>query len=239
MGEKRGDVTKKFAVITNLLYICDMESIMKYWLPISCATMLVAGVFTMHFKYSKQQRELSKYQQLIRLEQAANDSLRTYYDKELQAIVAEKQAYVAEKEVLDKFLKERETELYNLRKKYNAKVAVIAELEGKMDTVLVNDTVYVDTAGREIRVATVKDEYRDITVTSTPDSVELRPFRIYTSQSIVIGDDNKVRVIHTNPYLYVNELNSFYLMTPKKQKSKNWKYLVGAGAVVGGLILLK
>lgn len=200
--------------------------------------MLVAGVFTMHFKYSKRQRELSKYQQLISLEQASKDSLRTYYDNELQATVAEKQAYVAEKEVLDKFLKERETELYNLRKKYNAKVAVIAELEGRMDTVLVNDTVYVDTEGREIRVATIKDEYRDITVTSTPDSVELKPFRIYTSQSIVIGDDNKVRVIHTNPYLQVNELNSFYL-TPKKQKSRFWLGVgVGASAVVGGLILL-
>lgn len=216
-----------------------MKSIRKYWLPISCATMLVAGVFTMHFKYSKQQKELSKYQQLISLEQASKDSLRTYYDKELQAIVADRQAYAAEKEVLDKFLKERETELYNLRKKYNAKAAVIAELEGRMDTVLVNDTVYVDTEGREIRVATIKDEYRDITVTSTPDSVELKPFRIYTSQSIVIGDDNKVRVIHTNPYLRVNELNSFYLMTPKKQKSRFWLGVgVGASAVVGGLILL-
>lgn len=107
-----------------------------------------------------------------------------------------------------------------------------------MDTVLVNDTVYVDTEGREIRVATIKDEYRDITVTSTPDSVELKPFRIYTSQSIVIDDDNRVRVIHTNPYLQVNELNSFYL-TPKKQKSRFWLGVgVGASAVVGGFILL-
>src|SRR5690606_36897960 len=111
--------------------------------------------------------------QRIALEEAYRDTLVRYYDKELQAVVAERQAYAAEKEVLDRFLKEREAELYNLRKKYNATVAVIAEIEGKMDTVLVNDTVYVDTEGREIRVATVKDEYRDITVTSTPDSVEL------------------------------------------------------------------
>lgn len=202
----------------------------------------VAVVFWLGYMiYSNNQlnRQVDKYKQLLSLEQASKDSLRTYYDAELQATVAERQAYAAEKEVLDKFLKERETELYNLRKKYNAKVAVIAELEGKMDTVLVNDTVYVDTEGREIRVATVKDEYRDITVTSTPDSVELKPFRIYTSQSIVIGEDNRVRVIHTNPYLRVNELNSFYL-TPNKQKSRFWLGVgVGASAVVGGLILLK
>lgn len=202
----------------------------------------VAAVFWLGYMiYSNNQlnRQVDKYKQLLSLEQASKDSLRTYYDSELQAVVAERQAYAAEKEVLDKFLKERETELYNLRKKYNAKVAVIAELEGKMDTVLVNDTVYVDTAGREIRVATVKDEYRDITVTSTPDSVKLKPFRIYTSQSIVIGDDNKVRVINTNPYLQVKELNSFYLQS-KKHKSKFWLGVgVGAGAVVGGLILLK
>lgn len=216
-----------------------MKAPNKYWLPASCAIILVSGVLVMYLKYNRQQHELSKYQQQLSLEVAANDSLRTYYDRELRAHVAEKQAYAAEKEVLDKFLKERETELYNLRKKYNAKVAVISDLEGRMDTVLVNDTVYVDTAGREIRVATVKDEYRDITVKSTPDSVELKPFRIYTSQSIVIGEDNRVRVIHTNPYLHVNELNSFYLTT-KKQKSKFWLGVgLGASAVVGGLILIK
>lgn len=205
-------------------------------------TIAVAAVFWLGYMiYSNNQLngQIDRYKQLLSLEQASKDSLRTYYDAELQATVAERQAYAAEKGVLDKFLKERETELYNLRRKYNAKVAVVAELEGKMDTVLVNDTVYVDTAGREIRVATVKDEYRDITVTSTPDSTELKPFRIYTSQSIVIGDDNKVRVIHTNPYLQVNELNSFYL-TPKKQKSRFWLGVgVGVGSVVGGLILLK
>lgn len=202
---------------------------------------LAAGLLLGYFTFGAYYRKLvDQKDQLMALQEAYRDTLLRYYDKELQATVAERQAYAAEKEVLDKFLKERETELYNLRKRYNAKVAVISELEGRMDTVLVNDTVYVDTAGREIRVATVKDEYRDITVTSTPDSVELKPFRIYTSQSIVIGEDNRVRVIHTNPYLQVNELNSFTIEQPKYKKTFWRDAGIGvAVGIVGGMLINK
>lgn len=166
------------------------------------------------------------------------DSLSRVWDEKEKTYVYSISAYTAEKKKLELFLKENQKELYDLRKKYNALAAIKAKVEIKMDTILKYDSIYIDTtSGRDVRVSSIKDDFRDIGVISYPDSIHLSPFIIKTGQTIVVGEDGKVRVLFTNPYMQVTDLNSYYIQPPK-QKKKNWKFWVGLGiGLAGGLYL--
>src|SRR5690606_11133641 len=108
-----------------------------YLLVLAAGTLL--GYFTFGTYYK---RLVNQKDQLIALQEASQDSLVTYYDSKLNEVVSERSALIAEKEVLDKYLKEKEAELYELRKR-KAEVGIITITETKIDTVVqvVRDTV--------------------------------------------------------------------------------------------------
>lgn len=197
--------------------------------------LLAAGMLLCYFTVGTYYRKLVDHKdQIIALQEASRDSLVTYYDSKLNEVVSERSALIAEKEVLDKYLKKKEAELYELRKR-KAEVGIITRTETKIDTVV---QVVRDTATKEVFAIIDRMPHYVGNIRHYGDSLDLK-LDIYNIQSYELLPTGKLRVINSNPYIHVTELNSFYVK-PTKQKNRFWLGVAtGAGAVIGGLLLTK
>ena len=198
---------------------------------------LAAGLILGYFTFGSYYKKLAEQkEQRIALEEATQDSLVTYYNNKLGMVVAERQALVAEREVLDEFLKEKQQELYELRRRSKADVGVIAHTETKVDTVVrvVRDTVTNEVIGKIDKMPHYVLNYRQ-----SGDSLSTG-VAIYNTQSYELLPTGKLRVINSNPYITVTELNSFYVQPPKKKKTFWRDAGIGvAVGIVGGILISK
>lgn len=198
---------------------------------------LAAGVLLGYFTFGSYYKRLAEQKdQRIALGEAAQDSLVTYYNNELGTVVAERQALIAEREVLDEFLKEKQQELYELRKRSKADVGVIAHTETKVDTVVrvVRDTVTNEVIGKVDKMPHYVLNYKQ-----KGDSLSTS-LAIYNRQSVELLPSGKLRVINSNPYITVTELNSFYVQPPKKKNHTLRNIGIGVGiGIVGGILISK
>lgn len=189
---------------------------------------------------SNHNNEVSKYEQQLALEQASKDSLVTVYNKKTAEWESSKQAYVAEKEVLDNYLQEKEQELAKLRKK-GAGVGIVIDTETKVDTTVKN-IPYVELAGvtqdTNLRYAKIdRLPHYEAEVFSYPDSTRIKLAAYVKLTPSIDESTGRITVTHNNPYVTVTGLNGFQVQ-PKKQKSKFWRGVAVGGAVVGGILIL-
>jgi hypothetical protein len=180
--------------------------------------------------YKRVDRELS-------LEQMFNSNLRSSYNAKIGRVEYEREMLVADKKQLESFLKSKDKELYELRKRTKAQAGGITTTVLVRDTVTTYDTVYVDDSKRDIRVARIQDEYLDIGIISRPDSLILNPFIVKDSVEFAVKD-GVLSILHHNPHVHVSGIKSFKIEQPKQ--NTKWKFWAGlAAGAVGGYFIFK
>jgi len=173
-----------------------------------------------------------KLKDQISLEKAAQDTLKVELNKKTGELEYSKQTYVASNGQLTDFLAEKDKELYDLKKSKKATVGIITNTEYRIDTVVKN--LPPDTVEKKegIRKATIVNEFYQADIVSKPDSTSMG-LVAWDKVKYSLGPDYRLIAKHSNPYVKVTELNSFYVKPDKKPK--NWKYW--AGAIVGGAVI--
>lgn len=190
---------------------------------------LIGAVVFLSIRSCNKSNEADKYKQLADLEAAKNDTLAVRYNEATGDLEYSKQAYAASEKVLEDYLKEHDKELAALQKDGN-KVGIRTETVVKIDTLVQNntDTVYAN----DTRVADIRTPDYNAYITSTPKTTALK-LRLFDTVGYSLDKDYRLKATHTNPYLEVTEINSFYVKPENKRK--NFKYWIGA--VVGGVIV--
>lgn len=193
----------------------------KYLFSIlSVVGILILGAYS----YSLHEK-LGEVRNTNNLLEADRDSLKKVFNKKTQEWEYSRLAYKAENEELNKFLKQNKEELYKLKKENKALVGIISETQIRIDTVVLNEKVveYDST----VRVANIKNPFYIANILSYTDRTSLS-VRMQAKLNFLIGPNGNLIATTNNPYLDLVQLESFYV-TPAKQKSKNWKYLIGFG----------
>lgn len=203
---------------------------------VAAITLLIVWLY---YRNSQLRKKVNQRDQLVGLMEASVDSLRSYYDKELGSLIYERQALVAERDLLLDYTEKRSKEVAELIRKYDAIAGAISNTEVGIDTLVAYDTVYIDSANRDIRQVRLKSDYYDIGVRSYPDSVKLSPLVFFNKQTIYLDEDGLVKVRNTNPYMKVTDLQGFRVQEPKR-KSRFWLgFGLGVGTTVGAYYLVK
>lgn len=161
--------------------------------------------------------------------EASQDSSRKVYNEQTKEWEYHRQSFKATEAQLTEYLKAREKELYELKKKRKADVGIIVNTEAKIDTVVVNT---IDTI-RDTRIANITTPYYKSRIESYPDSTKLS-IKMVDTLSHSIGKDGLLITTNRNPHVDIVDQKAFYV-APKQQKKKNFKYWVGA--IAGGLVV--
>lgn len=199
------------------------------WVVIGLIAILIGlGVYVNHL------RNVNKsFEYTAKLDKAYSESIKETYDKKEKAIEFSKSALVADNETLNIYLKEKDKELYDLKKDKKAAVGAIFKDVLRIDTVV--KTFVTDTSA-DIRTAKIVNDHYEVDVLSTRDSTSVR-LSATDKIKFSLGDDSRVRITHSNPYIRTEELNSFYV---KPQNKSNWKIYAGfAAGIVAGHYLHK
>lgn len=185
------------------------------------------------YKLKEAHDTIAKQKESNNLIEASMDSLKLVYNEKTKEWQSERKIFKANNEELDKYLKEKEKELYKLRNDYNSVIGIISKNEFKADTVVINDPVAVIELDTTVRVANIKTPYYNANIKSYADSTKLNISGIYNEQKFSIDKSGKLIIINSNPYIIQHEGKGFYITQPE-QKTKNWKYYIG---IAGGLTL--
>lgn len=191
---------------------------------------LVAYLFVNNYNL---RQKVQNIEHLAALNEAYVDSLRTEYDAKTGEYTSTISAYVAENKTLTQFLKEKDEELYRLKKK-GAVTGGKVSTETKVDTVVVTEYLPNDSTTRIAKVDAMPHYTAE--VTSLPDST-----RIKLAAYVHLGwdiTDGKLNLTHDNPYLTINNARGFYVL-PKDNK-RNYKWWLGVAAgLTGGYLIFK
>lgn len=195
--------------------------------------LLIAAIVVMRVLISFKNDTIEKLSDNNNLLEAKIDTLDKSWNKQKNRYEYSKLLYIANEKNLKDQLKNLDTELATLKKKKpNTGTGIIETTTTIIDTVVINDTVSI----KDTRVANISNQHYKALITSRIDSTELS-IRMYDKMEADIDyKTGRITIIHSNPYIEVTELKGFQISTPK-QKSKNWKYIVG-GIVGGSLIYL-
>lgn len=182
-------------------------------------------------------RGCSKNKEIVELEQreglwkAKTDTLVYRLNSKTQEWEYSKKTYSANEKELLNFLKETNEELAALKKQKGASVGIITKTVTRVDTVVKNIKIPVG-GDSTVRRANIVNQHYEANIVSWPDTTSLK-IRMWDKVKYSIGKDHRLIATYQNPYVTVEELESFYV-TPDKKK-KNWKYWVGA--IAGGTVV--
>lgn len=201
---------------------------------------LILIIIVLLFKEGCNRKEVSDLKDQVGLEKAAKDSLKYSLNKKSGEWEYSKQTFVAANGQLTDFLATQDAELAQLKKAKKASVGIVTKTETRIDTIVLNlpseNIAGVDpSVSDSIRKASIVNPYYRADITSWPKRTSLALIA-WDSVKYSIGPDYRLVARHSNPYVKVNELNSFYVKPDVKKR--NWKYWLGAiagGAIVYGI----
>lgn len=196
---------------------------------------IVALLFILFTREGCNRKKIDTLEDHIGLEKAAQDTLKYELNKKSGEWEYSKQTYIASNGQLTDFLAEKDKELYDLKKSKKASVGIITKTVTRIDTIVKNLPPVDPTKPDTVRTARIENPHYTADIVSWPSKTSLG-LSAYDSVKYSIGPDYRLVAKHSNPYVKVTELNSFYVKPDKKPK--NWKYIVGgilAGAVIYGI----
>jgi hypothetical protein len=197
-----------------------LDKIKKYSTYILLAVILLLSI-CLYFYVHKSNNLVSQND----LETAYNTKVISKYDKDLKSVVSSKEALEADNSNLSKFLKDKDSELFLLKKKKKASIgAIISDsiiVEGKAK----HDTLYVENDGKFFFIDTISNKNYLAIIKANQDSTRLSLKAFNKKTFFITRKKNKsiINVADSNPIIVNQDIKGYVL----KDKPKNGKFIVG------------
>jgi hypothetical protein len=208
----------------------------KYWLMIIAEAMLFLFIMTMMNRCNSEKVDVLETNII-----GYRDSLKTVELKNGE-LISYKQSLILNNEALREELNISKTEIKDLEKKLDSKIAQVNKLSSMLqmkDTVFMkSDTVYINSDSTSTKIFKWSDNWTELTANVTGASIiesnlALYDFRVKVPLEFGITEDYKVWAKSPNPYLVIEDISSATVygstIYPKK-KRWSWGLQVGFGA---------
>ena len=206
---------------------------MKYWKEILIGILTVVVVaLAMSTTCTKQKLNVAENNV-----KALTDSVRVYKLSNDDLMFA-KQAYILEKNELEKYLEISEKERKELEKKLKSSLAYIAKLEAevRIDTLRLVDSVYIKDGHKNIAFR-YNDKYVYLDgntelLDSITANTTLNKLDMGVPLKVGLTEDNQLFITSSNPYVNISDIEGAQIVT-KKTRDKRWGFGPYIGLGVG------
>lgn len=215
----------------------------KYWLMIIAEAMLFLFVMTMMNRCNSEKVEVLETNII-----GYRDSLKTEVLKNGE-LVSFKQSLILSNEQLRKELNMSKSEIKDLEKTLDSKIAQINKLNSMLDmrdtVYMKGDTIFLNSDSTSTKIFKWSDDWTSLTANVTGKSIiesnlSLYDFRVKVPLEFGITEDYKVWAKSPNPHLIIEDISSVTVygsnIYPKK---KRWSWGLQAGFGAGYDIISK
>lgn len=196
-----------------------MNNIYKYLtivFSIIILTLLLKNVITSN--------KLEKIEESNRLNQLYSKEIEKKYNSKLKSYVLTKESLESDKKNLQKIVKEKDKEIYNIIKKTKSKIVIKFKDSIRIDTVYKNNVILYGDGKFQLR-DTINNKFYQAIINANNDSTKFS-LKAYNERTVFFTREKNKTILNVkdnNPYLQVQNMNSFIV----KDKPKNYKFITG------------